>query len=139
MKRSLKYLPFAERVNSPRWKFYLFCQDGACPVEDFLGDLPDADFDKFLDRCRRYAVVGKNANEQQFRYLKGREYKGIAEFKLRGGFRVLCFFCERKCILVEGCKKQSTGARSSNRAAYKRAKERRDAWLAFFLEKQNRG
>ena len=122
-----------ERIEVPctthnlHWEFYTFWRNGRSQVDEFLRGLQDQDLSAFLARFESFAQRGSIRDNTKFRAIHG--HKGIFEFKISSGHRILCFLDNSKCILVEGFKKESKHSRRTNREAYARAGRCRDEYL----------
>lgn len=115
-------------VFTPKWEFYLLYEDGNSDVADYLAELQSSDYAKVQARLRIFATQGWIPDKTKFRKVTG--YEDLFEFKVFG-VRLFCFLSEKpKCIITEGCGKQSTQSRSENIEAYRRADRRRVAFLA---------
>jgi len=130
---SLERFELPEPVPNPKCEFYLFCDNDRSPVADFLGKLENRDFDAFMVRLRTFAERGEIHDPSKYKAIQSHE--GIYEFKI-WGWRLFCFHHRRKCILVEGCRKQSDRATNKNQAAYKRASSCRDKFLLYYTEEE---
>ncbi len=129
MSIALEPIGLPEETPGAKYDFFLFRDGNAVPVADFLDSLSQSDRDIFYERFRILAVRGRDTmNPSTFRILKG--YGGIYEFKTGRGYRIACFFDNRKCILVEGWKKSSSEARNTDRRCYERAQTRMRTYCA---------
>ena len=124
----LEPIQLAEPLPSPAYDYYFYCDGNRCPVADFFRSISQEDRDVFYDRFRVMAIRGRDRmNPSSFRRLAGK-HRDMYEFKTSTGKRIACFFDGRKCILVEGWKKQSGEARKTDLRSYQRALDRKQVY-----------
>lgn len=127
---SLWLEPIEMPEDTPEGKYdYFLLRDGERDeVGDFLKSLQPEDRDIFYDRFRVTSVRGKdNMNPGSFRNLHG--YGDLYEFKTGRGYRIACFFSDKRCILVEGWRKETDRATNRDKRSYERAQTRMRMFL----------